>query len=152
MGFSYSENPASSDRDQLRFLIQDTNCDDVLFQDAELDWLLLEAGSPLNAAIRAVETLLAKWAGKCDEKVGQVSVSFSQKVDNYKKLLETLKRRVGISGGVPYAGGIRISDKQRQREDGDRVSPAFTKHRDDFPQNSQDNEEGYDCDDRGDAS
>lgn len=128
MAWSYSGNPGSSLKDEVRFLLQDTDDCEQLMSDGEIEYLLASEGSALKGAIRGIEILMTKYATWTDEKVGQVSVSFSQRVENLGKVLEQLRRRLGLRGAVPYAGGISVADKQSQEADGDRVSPSFTRH------------------------
>lgn len=141
MSWTYSENPASSTRDQLRFLIQDTDIQDQLLSDGELDYLLTSEGSALSAAARAAEILVARFSKEMDEKVGGVSVNFSQRAESYRKLMADLKRRIALKSAMPYAGGISQSDKDARATDDDRVQPAFTIGMDDLPQTSLDREE-----------
>lgn len=140
MAFTYSGDPSNSTRDELRFLIQDTDQTDFAFQDGELDYFLLGSGdNPFSAAIRAIETLIAKYSKLVDEKVGQVSKSYSQLVDHYKALLATLQRRVAIDDALPFAGGISESQKDVQEDDHDRVDPFFTRDMHDYvrPENER---------------
>lgn len=132
MAWTYSGDPSSSDRDQVRFIIQDTDSDDQLLQDEELDYLLTEEGNVTSASIRAAEILMAKFSRMCDEKVGQVSVSYSQKAEQYKRLVDQLKRRAAIKNVTPFAGGISESQKETEERDSDRVNPSFTMEMDDF--------------------
>ena len=54
---SYSGDPSSSPRDEVRFLIGDTTPDDPLLSDPELDALLLLHPSPLSAASEAARRI-----------------------------------------------------------------------------------------------
>jgi hypothetical protein len=139
MAFTYT-GPAESDRDLVRFLIQDTDSTDALFQDAELDYLLETEGSALKAAARACEVLIAKFAQWNDESVGGVRVSFSQRADSYRKLMADLKRRIAMRSAVPYAGGISRADKDANIQDSDRVAPMFTRNLHDLPNSVEDSE------------
>ncbi len=135
MSWSYSGNPGHSSRDQVRFLIGDTNSRDQLLLDGEIDWLLsLYNGSPLLAAIRGCETIMSKFARMADETVGPVSIQFSQKYKNYQVMIDQLRRRSATEDMTPYAGGISISDKHTEEQNTDRVKPDFTKHMDDNTQ------------------
>lgn len=49
MSWTYSGNPATSARDSLRFLIGDTNINEPIMQDEELDYLITEYGANDNA-------------------------------------------------------------------------------------------------------
>lgn len=126
--WSYSGNPGNSLQDQVRFLIGDTDPRRPLLYDGEIIWLLTDAGmAPLSAAIRGVETIIAKLARSRDESVGSVSIRFSQELAGYEKLMQTLTRRLAKKG-IPYAGGISRSDKLAQVADSDRVPPSFIRN------------------------
>lgn len=129
--WSYSGNPSSSLKDQVRFLCGDTDQTDPLLLDGEINYLLsFYNNAPLNAAIRACETLQAKFSRMVDETVGSVSIKFSQRVDAMNKIKGTLIQRLATEGipNGPYAGGISISDVISQSQNADRVRPDFTKH------------------------
>jgi hypothetical protein len=129
MPFSYSGNPASSAKDQVRFLIGDTDKCDVLLQDGEINWLLTQYNNtPMNAAIRACETIISKFSRQADEAVGQVKISFSQRAKSYQTTLTILRSRLAMEDCRPYAGGISIADKMIVAMNTDRVRPDFTRH------------------------
>lgn len=132
MAFSYSGDPSDSNRDEVRFLIQDTDSSDPLFQDAEIDFLITDEGSPLKAAMRGAETLMAKFSGLCDENVGRVRVAFGQKSEAYMRLCAKFRRRLAIRDAEPFAGALRESQKDSQELDQDRVPPIFTRDKHDF--------------------
>jgi hypothetical protein len=126
--FTYSHNPASGPRDQVRFLIGDTDSSDPLLYDGEIDWLNSQYGSPMHAAIRACETIISKFSRQADESVGQVKITFSQRAKAYNTTLSMLRARLAMEDSAIYAGGISVSDKQTQDQNSDRVRPDFTKH------------------------
>ena len=50
MTWTYTGDPNVSDRDKIRFLIGDTDTNDQLVNDEEIEWALTEAGSIYQAA------------------------------------------------------------------------------------------------------
>lgn len=129
MAWTYSGNPGLNAKDQVRFLIQDTDKSQQLLEDEEILWLLtLYNNAPRNAAIRACEVLISKFARMVDQTVGQVKVSWSQRMKSYEFLLNTLRSRLAMEDSSWYAGGISRSDKMTKAADSDRVQPDFTKH------------------------
>ncbi len=131
MTWSYSGNPGANAKDSVRFLIGDTdsNTRQQLLQDEEIAWLLSQYNDdPTQAAIRACEGIIAKLARLCNETVGSVSLSLSQKTDGYRKLLADLRTRSSMENMTPYAGGISKSDKRTRVQNTDRVKPDFEKH------------------------
>lgn len=129
MAFTYSGDPQSSAKDEVRFLVGDTDTRDQLLQDAEISYLLSKYNNaPLNSAIRACEIIAAKFSRLCDEAVGQVRLSLSQKYKHYIDLRDALTARMAIEDCTPYAGGISVCDKETNAANPDRVKPDFTKH------------------------
>ncbi len=117
---------------QVRFLIQDTASATAQLQDEEIDWLLTEAGGNVyRAAAAAAQTLASRYAADVDRSVsgaGGLSVSASQRFTQYTQLAAQLTARAAKKGrGVPFAGGISVSQKDAQAEDSDRVPPAFVR-------------------------
>lgn len=129
MSWTYSSNPAYSAKDQVRFLIGDTDSNDPLLDDQEIAWVLSKYNnSPINAAIRCCESVVAKFSRLANEAVGQVRIDFSQKAEGYTRMMTILKTRLATEDAAPYAGGISVSDKQAQVQNTDRVRPDFRKH------------------------
>jgi hypothetical protein len=94
MAFTYSGDPASSSRNAVRFLIQDTDSTDVLLQDAEIDWVISEAGSSVYQAAHdacyAIASQFARLADSTSKSVGDVSLSesYSARSQRYFDLAE----------------------------------------------------------------
>lgn len=129
MTWSYSGNPGYSGKDQVRFLVGDTDKTDQLLTDAEIEWTLQRYNNaPMNAAIRCCESILSKFARMVDESVGEVKISFSQRMKSYAMTLTMLKSRLATEDTSFYAGGISKSDKRAQEQNSDRVKPDFRKH------------------------
>ena len=129
MAWSYSGDPSNSAKDTVRFLIGDTDNRDPLLQDAEITYFLSQHNNaPVNAAIRCCETIMAKFARLCDESVGQVHLSLSQKYKSFREMRDQLQQRLATGDATPYAGGISVSDKETQTQNKDRVEPTFRKH------------------------
>lgn len=129
MSWSYSGNPGSNPKDTVRFLIGDTNAKDQLLLDGEITWTLGQYNnSPMQAAIKLCDVLIAKYARMVDETVGSVRVSWSQRMDSMKTLQTALRARLSIEDSSFYAGGISQVDKVQQEADTDRVKPDFSKH------------------------
>ena len=134
MSWSYSGDPEKSLLDQVRFTIGDTDPNDNLLSDEELGFLIKTEDSPLEASISAAETIAAKYSRLADERVGDVSISFKQKAENYLTLASKLKERRKTSeykgtkvNATPLCGGISRSEKQKQELEIDRVDPLFTR-------------------------
>lgn len=128
MSWTYA-NPSASPKDEVRFLVGDTDVEKPILSDEELVYCLgLTGGSAIGAAIRACESIMAKFSRMSDETVGSVSISFSQRAAAYEKMGARLQKRQAMCGVRLYAGGISRLDKRRQELSADRVSPEFTRH------------------------
>lgn len=128
MTWTYSGNPASSDVDNVRFRIGDTNTSDQQLSDEEIEWLLTTYESTIGASLGACDALIAKYARAVDSRSADVSVSASQRMKHYQDLKTTLQTQsASISGVAPYVGGISIAAKEAVVDDTDRVKPFFTR-------------------------
>lgn len=125
--WTYSGNPADSDRDAVRYLVGDIDLNNQLVQDAEIAWVLTEEGNVYLAAASVARGIGATFAEAVSKQVGDLRIETSQKRDQFKKLADELKERGLLRAGRPYAGGISIADKITVRDDDDRVVPAFRK-------------------------
>jgi hypothetical protein len=128
VAWTYSEDPDSSPKDLVRFLIGDTDKEEPLLHDAEINSLLKSYnGSTFMTAIRCCETLAAKFSRRVDESVGQVKMTFSQAAKSYRDMAIDLRRRMAIETVSPTAGGISRLGKIQQDLNPDRVRPDFSK-------------------------
>jgi len=92
----YGAAPATSNRDKLRLLLGDTDNDDVLLLDAELDWLLTRNTAVgvvdyTEATIEGALALVAKFSRAIDGSNGDVSRSYSQRSAAYRSLADSLR-------------------------------------------------------------
>lgn len=127
--WEYSGNPAYSAKDQTRFLVGDTNKFDQLLSDQEIVWLLSQYNNtPMNAAIRACETIVTRFSRLADETVGKVRIEYSQKAKGYMTTLTMLRTRLALEDAAPFAGGINVSDKINNYQNTNNVRPDFYKH------------------------
>lgn len=133
MAFTYGGDPANSDLEALRFSIGDTDSTDQQFQDAELNHLLTAKGSVPGAAVEAVRRLIAKYARQVNKAVGDLKVSYSDRVKGYQILLKEKQRELALSNCSPVAGGISKARKLTVEQDSDRVHPSFERGQFDHP-------------------
>ena len=93
--WSYSGDPAASDRDQVRFYIQDTDQGRQLLSDEEIDFVLVQwteaFNSPLYCAAVCAEVLAAKYAGEITVSADGVSVDQGQLQTKYNDLAVSLR-------------------------------------------------------------
>ena len=121
--------PSESPKDQVRFLIGDTDSTDQLLQDGEIIYLLGQYnGAIFESSIRACEAIQAKFSRMADESVGSVKISFSQKAKGYERLKATLIQRIATETIQPYCGGISISDMIQVDQNPDRPCQPIRLH------------------------
>jgi hypothetical protein len=128
--WNYSGDPTSSPRDEVRFLIGDTESDDPQLLDREVEYALHKYSNAVMAAAFCATMLANKYARLCDRTTGDLTISHAQRQEHYRTMATALRQQAGVdSAGVcaPYAGGISVTDKQANTEDTDVVQPTFTK-------------------------
>lgn len=131
MSWSYSGNPASSPLDEVRFLIQDTDTNEPLLSNEEIEYLLAAYDEDaFNAAIAAVSNLIAKGSRVAEESktVGDLSLSVKSGalVTQWTQLLMALKaEQFRRNPGAPvYAENALVPTVDKDL-DGDTESTDF---------------------------
>lgn len=76
--FTYSGDPSTSDKDRVRFLIPDTDPEDMLLSDTEIQWFLDEDKNFYNAAANAAELAGYKYARIINRQEGTLNLSLGQ--------------------------------------------------------------------------
>lgn len=123
--WTYSGDPSSSDLDAVRFLVGDTDIDAPLMADEEIAYALSADGAVQKAAARIARAIAARFARKADKTVGDLRISYSQRVAHYQELARRLDLQADRSDVGLYAGGLSVSDKEAVERDADRVRPSF---------------------------
>jgi hypothetical protein len=134
--WSYSADPAASDKDAVRFLIRDVDESDQLYSDQEIDYALAAEGSKWRAAAMLCDQL-ATAGDLVDKQIGDLRLSGSQRAAQYKRLAARFRYRSSMSSGV-YAGGISHADKEKYEANSDVNQPAFYRGLGDYPNTDQD--------------
>ncbi len=112
-----------TDRDKVRFFIQDTDITNALLQDEEITAMLAIYGSYKSTAIACCEVLAAKFAGEAESKtIGNLSIEFRDKSAKYTAMAKTLRAQT-LKFVQPYLGGQSHSDKETNELDSDNVQP-----------------------------
>lgn len=141
VAWTYSGDPTSSLRDQVRYLLGDTDSTDPQLQDAEITGQVTlmypTPGSTANAFLVARNcalALAAKYSRQVTKSAGNLRVEYATRADAYRKLAGDL-RRLSLEGATigTYAGGISVADKQTEELNEDRVNPAFTRKKGSYP-------------------
>jgi len=124
MSWHYSGNPAGSDRDAVRWHLGDVNEDEQLTRDEEIEYSLAISRDVNGAVVMCAESIAAQLTREADMKVGQLSVSLSDKAEHFWQLAAKYRSK-SLVYAIPSVGGISISEKEYQDEDEDRVKPRF---------------------------
>lgn len=128
--WSYNGDPTASNRNRVRWLCGDTDPDDKLVGDREIDAALtVHASNVYAAAAEVCDHLARRCAREADRSVSasggaSVSNALSQRSRSYQAMARDLRFQIALSV-TPYAGGISRTDKDARAEDSDRVAPAF---------------------------
>lgn len=109
-------------RNQIRFVLQDTDPTRPLLQDEEIDWIQTQEANQYMMAAACAETLVARQGNLKSKNIGPLQASYD--AGFYRGLAARLRAR-GMTYQVPYVGGISIADKLAQEDDGDWVPPAI---------------------------
>lgn len=126
--WTYTGDPAYSTRDEVRFLVGDTDSSDKQVTDFEIAYAITQGGSARGAAVLIAKALASKYARLADRSIGDLSISYSQRVKNYLDMAQRLEKELAAGYGAildVYAGGISIADKDTVEEDEDRVWPGL---------------------------
>ena len=115
---------STDDKDKVRFYCGDTDTNDQLVSDEEIDFVLDVEPTLKEAAATVCDHLAAKYAREVDKDAGELSLDASKKSAAYAALAATL-RADGARTSMPYAGGISKSRVESVNDDTDRVTPAF---------------------------
>lgn len=137
MSWTYGANPGTTTdatrRDAVRYLTGDTDTSDQQLQDAEIAFCLSQASNDIYLASSiAATSIAAKYGRLVDAAIDDLSVrtAYSQRQKSYTELARKLERQSTRFGkkalGIPYAGGISVSEVSSVRSDSDRVDSMFS--------------------------
>lgn len=124
MTWTYSGDPADSERDAVRFEIGDIDTTDQLITDEGIDYVLTLEGSIAGAAAACCDKIAAKYARDVDKKIEGTSVSASQRFKHFKELAKELRTRASQSG-TPYCGSMYSADQEADEADTSLKQPTF---------------------------
>lgn len=127
----YTYDPSSGEPwHLLRLQLGDVDPFWPLLSDAELKALLKLSGEdPDTAILKGLVAIIARLGAYTDESVGSVNLSLAQRLANYQELYKLYLSRQGIdfAQGLPYAGGISVTDNRTLDADTDRAPLYFGK-------------------------
>jgi len=120
MTATFTNKPDTSNLDLVRILVNDTTGS---LSDETINYFLASEPSVWYAAAMCCDTLASQAGGQTSLTVGDLSIAYS--AGEYKTMAKSYRIR-GARGAVPFAGGISVSAKDTEKDDTDRVAPAFS--------------------------
>lgn len=129
MTWTYDQSLAT-DRDKVRFEIQDTDTSDQLFSNEEIDARLTALGSVSSTSLDLARRLMMRFARKADTTVGRVSTSFNQRFQAYKDIVSRLEAE-GAALCMPSFGGTEVARNDELDADDSLVQPENKRDGDD---------------------
>ena len=104
MTWTYTGSPGTSERDQVRFYVQDTDVTRPLLADEEIDFLLGQwrdaYNSPLYVAAVCAEVIAAKFVGEVNVSADGVNVDQGSLFQRYNELADSLRAQYKALYGV----------------------------------------------------
>ena len=123
--------PTTLDIDMVRLLIGDRA--GALLEEHEVVAFLEANGlNRYAAAADCADAIAASYASRVDVRAGILSSSDSQLSAQYRRLADDLRKRDAgqrVSGAAPWAGGVRVADRQAREADDTLAAPAFVRER-----------------------
>lgn len=121
MSFEYSGDPATSNKDAMRFLIGDTVEANALYQDEELEWLLTQESNIYLASAVACETVASRFRALAQSKsVGGLSISYGDRASQYAEQGRLLRVQAQELSDVPvpiWTAGSKAEKELRTEDD-----------------------------------
>lgn len=127
---TWSYNPTdagTSAKDAIRLEIGDTDSNNWLLADEEINYAITQERNFWAAAARCAEMAARAILRKADPKLGRsMQVIYSKAALQYYDMARRLRCKA-MGTVVPYIGGMNIDDKQTISADTSLVAPMFTK-------------------------
>lgn len=117
-------------KDQVRFLVQDTNSAKQLFQDEEIDWTVTQAANIYMAAAELCDMLTARSGGVKGKRISDLAIQYDP---GFYVILGGQMRARGFGHQIPYAGGISGGGKLSQQQDTDATKPSVVRNLEENP-------------------
>lgn len=135
MPWNYDPNAlATSEKDQVRLEIQDTDPNNKLLQDEEIEWFLTQERNFWSAAARCCEAISRRFFLKADVRLGRsLFLLYSKTAEQYGDMATRLRRKA-IGTNAPWVGGMSVTEKSTYQTQTDIVQPAFARDMQENPQ------------------
>jgi hypothetical protein len=135
---TWSYDPAlTSDADKVRFLIGDTDTTNQLVSDEAVATMLSLYTDTFPAAAALCDGLATKFARLPTITISGITIRGTERAEQYRITALSLRQQSaqGEAGalGVPFVGGVSISDVQSNQQDTDRMPNKFGVGNMDYP-------------------
>lgn len=110
--------PSTSEKDQVRFLLQDVNMNEAFMQDEEITFMISRwkdrLGSLEYVASACAEVLAARYAREAAISADGVNIQLGQVAQQFRDLAVSLRQQHKnlLVGGFPDVGGITPYEEQ----------------------------------------
>ena len=127
MSWTYSQDPADSNLDEVRFLAGQTSSgDEVLVQDEEISYAIGDANNNKMAAARVLRSMANRYTILAtDTKVGELSIKYGERGKALALQASEMERSAALRTAMPYASGISQADMDVADNDTDAVDASF---------------------------
>lgn len=128
MAWTYSlADLATSEKDQVRLEIGDTDVNRQLLQDEEIVQFIAVERNFWSACARACEAINRFFLSKADVRLGRsMQITYTKAAEQYAAMAKSLRCKA-LGTTPPFVGGMSVSDKETYNQDTDIVAPLFTK-------------------------
>lgn len=111
MTWTYAGDPSANTRDEVRYLIGDTDSTDEQISDEEIAYHLTQNNdNSLAAAVDAAEAIAAKYARRVNREVGDMRIESEKLMSHYADLARRLQKKKSSR-----TAGIFIGNDSQQR-------------------------------------
>lgn len=121
MAWTYSGNPAANSKDEVRYLVGDTQSNDQLTTDEEIAWALSQNSDNTHQAAAWVAKSISAYFARLAEstEIGPIKIQYGKRAETYEKKAIDLENRAStqFTSIDIYAGGISQSDKDSLDQD-----------------------------------
>lgn len=137
MTFTYSfadltSGSGTQTRTRVRFTLGDTNPDDFVLDDEELDYILTLSAAVNTASVKACKHAIARIKQDIDSNGAGISVNRSQKIQHFETVLTMLEK--DLLGTVsPFLAGASKSERTDLLDNSDWPGVSFEIGQDDYP-------------------
>lgn len=116
MAWTYTNSPATSQRDEVRFLVGDTVSTEQLVSDEEIAYAIVQNSNIKEAASIIAEAIAMKFATmKTSVKIGPIAEEYGNRAEFYAKRAKELKNNASSSVTLNIDSGTSYNSDGTER-------------------------------------